>query len=55
MSYFKLEKGARPEDPISAHLFILISEIVFIMIKSNQNIQPINTFDLNSPLHRICR
>ena len=29
----------------SAYLFTLVLEIVCIMIKSNQNIQPINIFD----------
>ena len=44
-SYFKMEKGARQGDLISMFLFILVLEIVFIMIKSNQNIQIINIFD----------
>lgn len=34
---------------------ILVLEIVFIKIKSHQNIQPINTFDLDFHLRRICR
>ena len=36
--YFKLEKGAYQEDPISAYLLILVLEIVIAVIKSNQNI-----------------
>ena len=30
--YFRLEKGARKGDPISANLFILVLEILFIFI-----------------------
>ena len=33
--------------PESTYLFTLVIEIVFIMIKSNQNIQPIYIFDRN--------
>ena len=36
-SYFKLEKEARQDDPISAYLFIIASENIFAMIKSNPN------------------
>ena len=42
--YFKLVKGTRQEDPISEYLFILVLEIVFLMIKTNQNIKPLNFF-----------
>ena len=45
MSYLKLGKRAKQRDPIFAYLFILVSEIIFIMVKSNQNTQPINIFD----------
>ena len=34
--YFKLERGARQEDPISAHLYILALEIFLIKIKTNK-------------------
>ena len=33
MKYFKLEKGTREGDPISAFLFILILEIAFTFVK----------------------
>ena len=38
-NYFKLERGARQEDPISAYLFILVLEIVFLMIKNNDRVK----------------
>ena len=44
-SYFKLEKGARQEDPISAYLFIIALEIIFAMIKSNLNTKGLNIFN----------
>ena len=43
--YFKLQKGIRPGNPISAYLFILVLEIAFIFIKENNSIKGINIFD----------
>ena len=34
MKYFKLERGTRQGDQISAYLFILVLEVVFAVIKS---------------------
>ena len=42
---FKLKKGARQRDPISAYSFILVLEIAFLYIKENKNIKEINVFN----------
>ena len=44
-SYFKLVRDARQGDPISAYLFILALEIVFIMLKENNRVKGIDIFD----------
>ena len=43
--YSKLENDRRPGDPISAYLFMLVLEILFLCIKQNKNIQGINIFN----------
>ena len=43
--YFKLEKGARQGDPVSACLFKLCLEILFMLIKNNKNIKSIKMFE----------
>ena len=43
--YFKLNRGAPQRDPISAYLFILAFEILFLLIKENPHIKGLNIFD----------
>ena len=43
--YFLLQRGARQGDPIAAYLFILVLEIFFIMVRSNNNIGKIKIFN----------
>ena len=45
--YFKLERGTQEGDPISEYLFILVLEIAFIFIKTNNNIEGLNIFNHN--------
>ena len=42
--YFKLERGTRKGDPISAYLFIIALEVVFSLIKANPNIEGLQFF-----------
>ena len=42
--YFKLSRGAYQGDPISADLFILALEILFLLIKENPRIKGLNIF-----------
>ena len=42
--YFKLERGTRQGDPISAYLFIIVLEAVFQIIKETSNIKSFEIF-----------
>ena len=42
--YFKLERGTRQGDPISAYLFIIVVEVVFQIIKETSNIKGFEIF-----------
>ena len=42
---FKLQGGTRQGDPISAYLFILCLEVVFILIKAKKRVKGINIFE----------
>ena len=43
--YFNLVKGARQEDPILAYLFILALDVLFELIKNNDDIRGISIFN----------
>ena len=45
IKYFNLEKVARQGDPISAYLFILGLESIFLLIKNDSLIKGIKVFD----------
>ena len=53
--YFNLEKGVHQGDPVSAYLFILALEVLFVFIKSNENIKGIEIFKYVFFVHCICR
>ena len=44
-NYFKLERGTRQGDPISAYWFTLVLEIAFLFIIQNENINGLNIFE----------
>ena len=44
-NYFKLDKGTKQDDPISAYLLILVLEIVFLFPKKSKKIYGLNKFD----------
>ena len=45
--YFKLERGARQGDPISAYLLIIVLEVVFQIIKEHQMLKVLKFFTKN--------
>ena len=45
--HFPFGRGARQGDPISAFLFVLALEILFILIKSKPEIEGMTIFDYN--------
>ena len=44
--YFKVDSGSRQGDPISAFLFILVLEILFIQVKSSNKIEGVRIEEL---------
>ena len=45
--YFSLNRGARQGDPIAAYLFILVLEIFFIMLRSNDQVKKLCVLNFN--------
>ena len=43
--YFPLQRGARQGDPMSAYVFVLCLEILFILIKNDPNVKGIEIFE----------
>ena len=46
--HFKLERGTRQGDPISAYFFILALEVVFSLIKANPDIEGLQFLVIHS-------
>ena len=46
--YFRLERGTRQEDPISAYLFIIALEIVFSLIRQILTLKAYNSLVIYS-------
>ena len=44
-NYFKLEKGTRQGDPISAYLFVLVLEFLLLFTEESKKINGLNIFD----------
>ena len=44
--YFPLQRGVRQGDPISAYLFIIVIEILFLMVRKNPKINGIEIFGI---------
>ena len=51
--YFALKRRSRQGDPLSAFLFLLTIEVIFIMIRSNVSIKGLNIFE-NEIKHTAC-
>ena len=52
---FKLERGTRQGDPVSAHLFIIDLEVVFSLVKANPNIKGLYYLVIHNFLFCLCK